>query len=76
MTAYQVLMHELAAHGVTTYKRLLAQYEAQGYSYEMFTQAVYKAKLAGLVTRENRHDAPIVAVPGATCPCCGHPLAH
>lgn len=77
MTHYQALMHELArSGGRTTYAELAARYtDAQGYSHEGFTSAVYVARKRGIVAKTKRGGGPggpIVAV--SVCPCCGREL--
>lgn len=70
MTAYQILLHELAAHGRVTYAELVTRHpEYDQYNY---VAAVYKARKRGLVVIEGRKGAVIVAV--GACPCCGQPL--
>lgn len=70
MTAYTILLHEVAAHGQTTYKALMRKYSA--YSYESWTAAVYKARRLGIVETARGKNKPIVAV--GECPCCGRAL--
>ena len=70
MTAYTILLHELAAHGQTTYKALMRKYSA--YSYESWTAAVYKARRLDDAQPARGQNKPIVAV--GECPCCGRKL--
>lgn len=71
MTHLQILMHELAQHGATTYKALVRTYEAHGYTYFGFTAAVCHARKLGIVAPASRGGA-ITAV--GACPCCGREL--
>lgn len=70
MTAYQLLLHELAQHGQTTYAALCKKYPA--YDYYCFTSAVLKARRLGIVAKSSGHGTPIVAI--GCCPCCGRKL--
>lgn len=73
MSAFQILLHDLVAHGgVTTYKLLMRRYGDQGYDYYAFTAAVHKARRLQLVTKAPGKNKPIVAV--GVCPCCGRTL--
>lgn len=68
MTAYQLLLHELATHGQTTYAALCRTYP----DYDYFTAAVLKARRLGIVEQARGKNRPIVAV--GCCPCCGRTL--
>lgn len=71
MTAFTILMNELATRGVTTYARLVQRYGAR-YDYFSFTAAVHKARKLGLVAPPTgTRGGPIEIVAGARCPCCG-----
>lgn len=70
---FAALMHELAAHGETTYDALLARYDdPMQYSYDGFVHAVHKARRLGLVRREGR--STIIA--SGCCPTCGRALGE
>ena len=73
MTAYQLLITELAKHGRTTYTLLLRRY-GHIYDFEHFASAVYKARKLGIVTSDKGRGKPIVLAAGAVCPCCGRTL--
>lgn len=70
MTAYQILMHELATHGRTTYQELCDRYPE--YDANNYAAAVYKARKLGIVRREGRRRVVIIAT--GACPCCGRQL--
>jgi hypothetical protein len=76
MTHYEALLHELAAHGRTTYPALLKRYpKAQGYSHDGFVHAAWKGRREGTVVPVNgpgSGDGSIVAM--GACPCCGQKL--
>lgn len=70
MSAYQILIAELAKHGSVTYAQLLRRHPA--YDMDHFAHAVWKAKRLGLATKDKGRGAPIVAV--GACPCCERKL--
>lgn len=70
MTAYQILLHELVAHGRTTYAELCNRYPAWGH--KNFIQAVYRARKLGIVRTDGRKGVTIIAI--GPCPCCGQAL--
>lgn len=70
VSAFQILIHELAQHGQTTYKALCRKYP--DYAYENFTAAVYKARRLGIAEQARGKSQPIVAI--GCCPCCGRKL--
>jgi len=70
MTAYQILIHELATRGRVTYAELCQRHPE--YERNNYVAAVYKARKRGLVVTEGRKGAVIVAI--GACPCCGRTL--
>jgi hypothetical protein len=70
MTAYQILMHELAAHGRVTYAELCARHPE--YDHVNYSNAVYKARKLGIVRTEGRKNVVIIAT--GACPCCGRAI--
>lgn len=73
MTAYQLLITELARHGRTTYAALLRRY-GHIYEFDHFAHAVRKARKLGIVTPDGGKGKPIVLTAGAVCACCGRKL--
>lgn len=71
MTAFTILIHELARHGQVTYAQLLRRHPS--WRFGNFAAAVYKARKRGIVKKERGRGTPIVVC--GECPCCGRPLA-
>jgi hypothetical protein len=72
MTAYRLLLHELArSGGRTTYAALQRRYGTL-FDANSFAVAVYKARQRGVVVDDGGRGKPIVAV--GCCPCCGRKL--
>jgi hypothetical protein len=70
---YTIILQELVRHGGSiTYEALLEKYEARGYNFQGFIEATGKLKQEGIVTKQRKHGAPIVAT--GACPCCGQDL--
>ena len=71
MSAFQILIRELARHGTITYAELLRRH---GHTYDAshFGHAVHKARKLGLATKDKGRGTPIVAT--GACPCCGRKL--
>lgn len=70
MSAFDILVTELARHGSVTYAQLLRRHPT--YSMTNFANAVHTARKLGLATKEGGHGTPIVAV--GCCPTCGRKL--
>lgn len=71
MSAFQILISELAQRSTITYADLLRRH-GKRYDYTDFTHAVWKARKLGLVTNDKGRGKPIVAT--GACPCCGRKL--
>lgn len=72
MTHTQALLHELVAHGRTSYRQLLARYGHRGYTYHGFTVAVRRLRKAGAIPpAPPSQNYDIIA---SHCPCCGRAL--
>jgi hypothetical protein len=74
LTAYEVLLRELIAHGAVTYKQLVHRYGDRGYTYNQFTAAAHKLRQDGLALPVHLSHRHVVKAPGAQCPCCGRAL--
>lgn len=74
MSAFTILIAELALRGATTYARLVRVY-GDHYDYFSFTAAVHRARELGLVAPPTgKRGGPITPARGARCPCCGREI--
>jgi hypothetical protein len=71
---HQLLLHELAQYGRTTYLDLLATYAESGYDIDGFRAAVYRLRKAGVVAPAVPGQTRGVIFAAGACPCCGREL--